>query len=79
MPKKIILVRHGRTDWNSERITQGHLDTFLNKEGLDQAIAVAEKLKDEKIDVIISSDLKRAFQTALVIAQKLKKKVKTSY
>lgn len=78
MPKKIILVRHGRTDFNKERIIQGHLDTLLNKEGLEQAIAVAEKLSKEKIDVILSSDLKRAFQTALVIAQKLKKKVITS-
>lgn len=78
MPKRIILVRHGQTDFNKERIIQGHLDTFLSKEGLEQAIVVAEKLNREKIDVIFSSDLKRAFQTASVIAQKLKKKVITS-
>lgn len=75
MPKKIILVRHGETDFNTQRILQGHLDTYLNIKGYLQAKKTAEKLKNEKIDVIISSDLKRAYHTALVIAQRHKRKV----
>ncbi len=72
MPKKLIIVRHGETDHNVNKIIQGHLDIDLNARGKDQARLVAEKLKDEPIQVIFSSDLKRAAQTAQEIAEKLK-------
>lgn len=78
MPKRIILVRHGETDFNRESIIQGHTDTFLNKTGVSQATAVAKLLVKEKIDAIYSSDLRRAFQTAWFIGQKLKREIITT-
>lgn len=64
MPKKIIIVRHGETDYNSKNILQGHLDIPLNETGLEQARQAAEQLKKEKIDVFFTSDLQRALKTA---------------
>lgn len=75
MPKKIILVRHGQTDFNKEAIIQGQLDTFLDEKGLKQAEKIAHLLAGEDVDVIISSDLKRAYQTAITIGQRIKKPV----
>lgn len=60
----IYFVRHGETDFNLYNISQGQLDTSLNKTGLIQAETIAEKLKDYKFDYIISSTLTRAIQTA---------------
>lgn len=71
MPKKIILVRHGQTDFNIDHIMQGHLDTFLNSAGLKQTQKTAKLLMEEKIDFIYSSDLKRTHQTALIISKEL--------
>jgi len=78
MPKKIILVRHGQTDFNLRQILQGHLDAFLTVKGLAQAKKVANKLVHEEIDIIISSDLKRAYHTALTIGCRINKKVITT-
>lgn len=64
MPNKIIIVRHGETEYNSKKILQGHLDIPLNETGLEQARQAAEALKKEKIDVFFSSDLSRALTTA---------------
>jgi len=72
MPKKIILIRHGETDHNKQGKAQGWLDVSLNKTGLKQAQKLARRLKDEVIDVIYTSDLKRAFQTTKPFS-KLKK------
>ncbi|MDO8508786.1 MAG: histidine phosphatase family protein [Nanoarchaeota archaeon] len=64
----IILVRHGESLANAKGISQGRgdewADTRLSKEGEEQALKVAQRLKSEKIDIIYSSDLKRALQTA---------------
>ena len=61
----IILVRHAESEANRLGITQGQtIDTSLSKSGLRQAKQLAERLKDEKIDIIYSSDLKRAKETA---------------
>lgn len=65
---KIILVRHGQTDWNLVGRWQGSADIPLNKRGLEQAEAVAQRLADWPIDAIYSSPQKRAAQTANVIA-----------
>jgi broad specificity phosphatase PhoE len=61
---KIFLIRHGETDHNINRITQGHLNIELNKNGIEQAKSIAERLKLEKFDIIYSSDLIRAKVTA---------------
>lgn len=65
--KKIILVRHGETDWNPLNRIQGHLDIPLNEEGEKQAYQIAHTLENKKIDTFISSPLKRAFKTAQII------------
>lgn len=66
---ELILVRHGETDWNVERRIQGHTDIPLNETGLTQADAIGERFLGERIDVLISSDLGRAMQTANPIAK----------
>lgn len=65
---RLILVRHGETNWNIEQRYQGHSDTELNQTGINQAKKLARELKSEKIDAIYSSDLNRAVQTASIIA-----------
>lgn len=64
-----FLVRHGETDWNREDIVQGSSDTHLNEKGRAQAKATAAVLKGKNIDLIISSDLSRAKETAEFIAE----------
>lgn len=64
---RLIYVRHGQTDWNLRRKIQGTTDIPLNETGIAQAKEMHEKLKGEKIDVIISSTLKRAVKTAQII------------
>lgn len=62
-----FLVRHGETDWNKERRMQGHADIPLNETGLAQAETAGKALKGHNIDLIITSDLTRAKQTAEII------------
>ncbi|MEV4780810.1 histidine phosphatase family protein [Burkholderia sp. LMU1-1-1.1] len=64
----ILLIRHGETAWNAVRRLQGHIDIPLNAEGERQAGALAQALAAESVDVIISSDLQRARQTAQAVA-----------
>ena len=63
----IFDVRHGRTDWNDQDRVQGTADIPLNEVGMEQARKTKELLRDEKIDLIISSPLIRTRQTAEVI------------
>lgn len=65
---EILLIRHGETDWNTERRLQGHLDVALNAEGVRQAQALGQALRGEALDAIFASDLSRARQTAEAIA-----------
>ncbi|GEM_PF-754424 len=69
---KLIVVRHGETDFNVEGRYTGRVDVSLNKKGLEQARITAAKLKDMCIDIIISSTLKRAKETAEIITKELK-------
>lgn len=64
---RLILVRHGETDWNIQQRYQGHSDTKLNQTGINQAKNLACELASEKLDAIYSSDLTRAMQTAAII------------
>ncbi|XP_056170128.1 phosphoglycerate mutase-like protein 4 isoform X1 [Syzygium oleosum] len=66
---EIVVVRHGETEWNADGRIQGTLDVELNEIGRQQATAVGERLSREgKISAIYSSDLKRALETANLIA-----------
>jgi probable phosphoglycerate mutase len=65
----LILIRHGETDWNKIGRYQGQADPPLNARGLNQAQHVAQILKKEtQLDVLFTSPLKRAKQTAEHIA-----------
>ena len=61
---RLVLVRHGETDWNVERRVQGHSDTTLNENGRDQARRLAATLAEETFDLVVASDLDRAQETA---------------
>ena len=68
---RILLARHGETDWNSVGRWQGHADPPLNDAGRSQAAELAERLAGDGIAAIYSSDLMRASQTAHVVANRL--------
>jgi len=63
----LYVVRHGQTDWNQKGVLLGNTDKPLNKNGIDQAFKLKEKLKSIKFDYVISSDLKRALMTANIV------------
>jgi len=66
---KLILIRHGETLWNREKRVQGISDIELSERGIKQVENLANSLKDEAIDAIVASPLKRAYQTARIINQ----------
>jgi len=68
---RLLVVRHGQTDFNAERRYQGATDVALNATGVRQAEALAQRLRAVEIDVIVSSPFERALQTARIIAQTL--------
>lgn len=66
---RLILVRHGATDWNQQRRVQGLSNLGLNETGRGQAEALARALKDVKVDAIYASPLRRAQETARAISR----------
>ena len=66
---RLILVRHGSTDWNQQRRVQGLSNLGLNETGKRQAEALAQALKNERVDAIYTSPLRRAQETARAIAR----------
>ena len=75
MSTRLCIVRHGETAWNAEHRVQGQLDVPLNAIGQAQAEAASRILAREKFDVIYSSDLSRARQTAQPTASLLSMQV----
>jgi broad specificity phosphatase PhoE len=71
VPTTIVLVRHGETDWNRERRFQGHADTPLNETGRAQAAELADALADDGVSAIYTSPLRRASETAAIVAARL--------
>lgn len=78
MDTLILLVRHGETVDNARQIMQGQTQGELNEQGRRQAREVADRLKDEPVDVVLSSDLRRAVQTAEIIARPHLQAVRTT-
>ena len=67
---KLILIRHGETEWNKRHMFQGQSDTELASEGVRQAHLLAAHFPVEHVDAIYTSDLQRARMTATIIAEK---------
>jgi len=68
---KLIVIRHGETEWNVKGIWQGQKNSPLTERGLKQADAVAECLSEERPSTIYSSDLGRSIQSATPSSVKL--------
>ena len=65
----LYLVRHGETVDNANQIMQGQTQGELNDNGIKQAQQFSDEWKDEAIDVVVASDLKRSIDTARIIAE----------
>lgn len=65
---RVLLVRHGETDWNTQTRLQGHSDIPLNARGRDQVRRLGEALAGQSLDAVYSSDLQRALDTARAVA-----------
>lgn len=68
---KLIVVRHGETNYNVEGRYTGRTDIGLNERGYEQAKILAQKFKNTSIDIIICSTLRRAKETASIINDEL--------
>ncbi|MCK5044914.1 histidine phosphatase family protein [Candidatus Parcubacteria bacterium] len=69
---KVFFVRHGETEWNLEKRTQGSHDSPLTERGILQAIETAKSLKNHKFGMIVCSPLGRVLQTSNIIAKELR-------
>jgi len=68
--RQLVMVRHGQTEFNAGSRMQGQLDTELSDLGRAQAVAVAEVLGERHPLLIVSSDLRRAYETAVVLGER---------
>ncbi len=69
LPTRLIVIRHGETEWNVRGVWQGQQNSPLTEQGERQAIAVAQRLKEFDLDAIYSSDLGRCIQSASPTAE----------
>lgn len=65
---KLYVLRHGETNENITKVMQGNMETILNETGVKQSLSVRDKVKDAKINLVISSPKKRAIETAKLAA-----------
>ena len=68
---RILLARHGETEWNRLGRWQGHADPPLNETGRAQATALARELGGDGVAAIYASDLRRASETARIVGDRL--------
>jgi glucosyl-3-phosphoglycerate phosphatase len=68
--RRLVLLRHGQTEYNAGSRMQGQLDTELSDLGRMQAVAAAEVLAKRQPMLIVSSDLRRALDTALALSER---------
>ena len=69
--RRLVMLRHGQTEFNADSRMQGQLDTHLTELGWAQAAAAAEVLGKRQPLVIVSSDLRRAYDTAVVLGERI--------
>jgi probable phosphoglycerate mutase len=68
--RRLVMLRHGQTEYNAGSRMQGQLDTDLTDLGRDQAVAAAEALAKRQPLLIVSSDLRRALDTATALGER---------
>ena len=76
---KILVIRHGTTDWNDKNLAQGSTDNPLNERGKEQAKRMGKQLCGLGINKLYSSPLLRARQTSQIIAQELENEIPIQY
>ncbi len=64
---QFFFIRHGETDWNVKKLCQGQIDIPLSQRGREETMKFAQSLHDFSIDCIVTSPLKRAFETAQIL------------
>lgn len=67
---KLILIRHGESLWNKLNLFTGWVDVPLSERGIEEALKAGELLKGWRIDVVFTSELVRAIQTAMLVMSK---------
>ncbi len=68
--RRLVMLRHGQTEFNADSRMQGQLDTDLSDLGRAQAVAAAEVLAKRQPFLIVSSDLRRAYDTAVTLGER---------
>jgi broad specificity phosphatase PhoE len=68
LPKRLILIRHGETEWNRERRLNSRTDLPLSYDGTREIEQLAHTMKTLRIDRVYSSPQRRAMQTATILA-----------
>jgi len=68
--RRLVMLRHGQTDYNAGSRMQGQLDIELTDLGRAQAVAAAEVLAKRQPLLIVSSDLRRAYDTAVTLGER---------
>lgn len=66
---RLYLIRHGETQWNKQKLLQGKTDNPLNENGIQVAKLTAEGLQDVTFDMVYSSPLCRAYETAQLVTR----------
>ncbi|MEI6529021.1 MAG: histidine phosphatase family protein [Candidatus Falkowbacteria bacterium] len=74
----LYIVRHGETEWNAAKITQGQTDSPLTNNGISQVLTTAKELKNIKFNAIYSSDLGRTKQSAEILKMERELAIETS-
>lgn len=70
-PTRICVTRHGETDWNISGVLQGWIDVSLNANGRRQSVEMAEDFRDQCFDCVWTSPLRRAAESAEIVAATL--------
>ena len=65
---RLILVRHGESEWNAAGRVQGQADPGLSAAGREEALRIAPLVRTQRPELVVSSDLRRATDTAAIVA-----------